>query len=121
MKIFKSLFLIALLATSISLHAENDKPEPRFTVKSEIENNNDMVYQLTNLQQVTTTVQITSIDGKTTFYKTNIRKHNGFSEKINMGELSDGRYIFQVEQGAFTKKQIILIRDSKASVSGITD
>lgn len=121
MRIFKSFFLIALLAISFSLHADNENPTPKFNVTSQITDNNAMVYQLYNLMQAVTTVRITSVDGKTTFFETRIKKHNGYRQKIHMDQLANGRYIFEVEQGTSTKKQVILIRDQKAVLSNISN
>jgi hypothetical protein len=121
MRTLKSFFLIALLALSFSLHADNEKPEPRFQVRTEITNHTEMGFLLSNLQQITTTVKITSVDGKKTYYEATIHKHNGYSGKLHMHRLRDGRYLFEVEQGATTKKQVILIRDKKIVLSGFTD
>lgn len=121
MKIFKSFFLIALMAISFSLHANDEKPASKFKLATEVVNHHAIVYQLSNLQQMNTRVRITSIDRTTTYFQKQVKKHNGFREKINMEQLADGRYIFEVNQDNATKCQIILIRDGKLAVSNISN
>ncbi|PHN03253.1 hypothetical protein [Flavilitoribacter nigricans] len=121
MNIFKSFFLIALMAISFSLHANDGKPESNFNLQTKIVNDNAMVYQVMNLQKMHTTVSITSIDEKTTFYRAFVRNHNGYSTKVHLENLAGGRYIFEVRQGATTKKQIILVKDRQIFLSNISE
>lgn len=121
MKILKSFFLIALMALSFSLHADNEKPEARFNVQTEVVDQSNIIYTVYNLQQMITTVRITSIDGENTFYKNVIKKHNGYSEMMRMGQLTDGRYLFEITQGETTKKQVILIRNKQVALSAMSN
>lgn len=117
MSILKSIFTLTLLALAITVSANDDPGKIR--LKSKIVEDNAIVVQVFNLQQLPTSVSITDLDGATTYYQKNIRKHNGYSLKLDLNELTDGRYVLEVKQGETIKKQIILIRGNFPQLSSI--
>lgn len=117
MKIFKSLLLVALMVASFTLSANND-PE-KLQVKSKVVENQSIVVQLFNLQQELTTMSIISMDGKTTYCKKFVKDHNGYSWKIDLEEMPEGRYVLEVQQGDTVKKQVMLIRSDNVQLSSV--
>ncbi|MCB0629997.1 MAG: hypothetical protein R2824_10430 [Saprospiraceae bacterium] len=117
MSIFKSIFTLALLALTITLSANNDPGKLR--IKSKVVEDNAIVIQVFNLQQMPTSVSISDLEGSNTYFQKNIRRHNGYSLKLDLAELTDGRYILEVKQGEVIKKQIILIRGNYPQLSSI--
>lgn len=117
MSIFKSVFTLAFMALTITLSA-NDDPG-KIQVKSKIAEDNAIVVQMFNLQQMPTNVSIIDLQGVTTYFQKNIRKHNGYSLKLDLEGLKDGRYVLEVKQGEVVKRQIILIRDNNPQLSSI--
>lgn len=117
MKIIKSFFLFALMTVSFTLSASNNPDE--LHVKSKVVDNNAIVVQLINLQQAATSVTIESLDGETIYFKELVRHHNGYIRKINLDNLSEGRYVLQVNQGDVSKKQVVLVRDGKVQLSSV--
>lgn len=118
MKTFKSFFILALMAWSLNASATNN-PTGDLRLKSHVVENNVVVVQLYNLQQEATKVSIQSLDGKTTFFRENIRNHNGYIRKINLEELADGRYVIKVNQNDESRTQVVLIRDHKVQLSSV--
>lgn len=118
MKIFKSFFVLALMALTFTASADNE-PDGQLLIKSKVVEQNVLVVQLVNLQQEATRVSIQSLDGDTTFFQENIRKHNGYIRKINLENLKDGRYLIEVTQDDIAKKQVILIRDGQLRLSAV--
>ena len=76
MKIFKSFFVVALMAMTLTASASNE-PTGDLTLKSKVVENHVVVVQLYNLQQESTKISIQSLDGKTTFFSDLVNKHNG--------------------------------------------
>ncbi|WP_020570156.1 hypothetical protein [Neolewinella persica] len=64
---------------------------------------------IANLEQENATVTLTSLDTDRVFFNDRIRKHNGYSYKINLDELRHGRYILAVKKGKTIRKQVILV------------
>jgi hypothetical protein len=118
MKTFKSLFVLALLALSLNVSASNE-PTGEFQVKSYVVENNVVVLQLYNLQQENTEISIQSLDGKTTFFSDYVRNHNGYIRKINLENLTDGRYMIEIEQNKASRTQVVLVRDGKVQLSSV--
>ncbi|PHN03254.1 T9SS type A sorting domain-containing protein [Flavilitoribacter nigricans] len=118
MKIFKSFFVLALMAMTLNASASNE-PTGELRLKSHVVESNVVVLQLYNLQQEKTKVSILSLDGETAYFTDYIRNHNGYIRKINLEELTDGRYMIQVEQNEQSKTQVILVRDSKVQLSSV--
>lgn len=118
MKIFKSFFVLALMALTLNASASNE-PTGDLRLKSHVVENHVIVLQLYNLQQAKTKVSIKSLDGETTFFSDLIRNHNGYIQKINLEKLANGRYMLQVEQNQQTKTQVILVRNNKVQLSSV--
>lgn len=118
MKIFKSFFVLALMALTLNASASND-PIGELQLKSYVQEDNVVILQLYNLQKVNTKVSIQSLDGKTTFFSDHIRKHNGYIRKINLEDLADGRYKIEVEQDEKSMTQVVLVRDNKVQLSSV--
>lgn len=74
---------------------------------------------LANLQGVTTTVQLSSLDTKEVMLDEQVRKHNGFSYDLKLEELAQGRYILKVTKGDEMRQQVILISDAGIFLSAI--
>ncbi|GJM35598.1 MAG: hypothetical protein DHS20C18_45990 [Saprospiraceae bacterium] len=57
------------------------------------------VLQLANLQKETTNVLIEDLSHKETLYYRRLKNHNGFSTKMNLKDLTEGRYKISIKQG----------------------
>lgn len=119
MKIFKSFFVLALMALTLNVSAANDVPNGEMRLKSKVVEQNVLVVQLYNLQQAKTKIKIQSLDGKTTFFSDFVNNHNGYIRKINLENLTDGRYKIQVEQNDQSRTQVVLVRGSKVQLSSV--
>lgn len=121
MKIFKSFFVLALMALTLNVSAatSNEAPTGDMHLKSKVVENNVLVVQLYNLQQEKTKIKIQSLDGQTTFFTDYVNNHNGYIRKINLENLADGRYMIQVEQNDQSRTQVVLVRDSKVQLSSV--
>lgn len=118
MKIFKSIFVLALMALTLNANAgTNSDGDPQ--LKSKVVDEHTVVVQLFNLQQEVTKISIQSLDGETTYFQEYIRKHNGYLRKINLENLQDGRYLIQVDHSGKTKTQVILVKDKAMQLSSI--
>lgn len=120
MKIIRSLLVLAFAALTLTLSAGDD-PKSLFQITTEIVDENVVSIQLSNLQQMHTTITIKSLDGKTTYHRWNVRNHNGYRQTIDLSALQHGRYIFEVKQGKKGKQQIILIREQQLQLSQISE
>ena len=100
-----AMFLLCAYAP-VSAHAQStDDP---MKVTSEVEGTNINLL-LTNLQQETTTINISTIDGNEVFFTEHIRNHNGYSLSLQMEELPAGKYLLTVKKGETVKHQVIVI------------
>lgn len=117
MNILKSVFTLALLALTLTLSANDDPGKIR--LKSKVVEDNAIVVQMFNLQKVATNVSLSDLNGTKTYFQKTINKHNGYSLKLNVEDLADGRYVLEVKQDGVSKKQVILIRGNNPQLSSI--
>ena len=118
MKIFQIFFVLIFLANSFTAAAD-DAPKSKFQMKSEMTRETVVNVRLFNLQELTTTMRITDLDGKVSYFQEIIRQHNGFTQNIDMDKMADGRYLLQIEQGDSVKQQVIVISDRQVMLSDI--
>ncbi len=64
---------------------------------------------LVNLQQESTSIAIQSLDGKTTYFQSTVKNHNGYRKRLNLKDLSFGRYLLVVEKGGQRLQQVIVL------------
>lgn len=115
-----SLFLALCLAMSSFAFAStsnNADDNPIFRVKP-VETKAIQV-NLANLQQVTTSISLTDLSGKT-FFKETIRKHNGYAKKFDLEKIPNGRYVLTVKQDGESYSKVIYVDNDAMRISGIT-
>lgn len=115
-----SLFLAMCLAiSSFAFAGTSSTPDedPIFRVKP-IESKSFQV-TLANLKKTTTSISLTNLSG-TTFFKETIKKHNGYSKKLNLNKLPNGRYVLTVKQNGEKYSKVIYVDDDAMRISGIT-
>ena len=80
------------------------------------------VFKLTlaNLQQESTKVTLTNLSGTTTFFEDRISKHNGYTRKLNISNLANGRYVLTVKQNGREEVKVLYLKDDQILVSGYT-
>lgn len=101
-----ALFLLCAYAP-VSAHAQSsDDP---MNVRSEVEGMSINLL-FSNLQQETTTVNLSNIDGEDVYFTEYIRDHNGYNMSLQMDELPDGKYLLTIKKGDTIKNQVIVIQ-----------
>ncbi|SEP79081.1 hypothetical protein [Neolewinella agarilytica] len=108
-KLIFSVFALFLFAAS-PVFANSDNPHEPLIVRSQVaEGGLEIV--LANLEQQTTTLSLTRLDRKKKVFTDFIRKHNGYSYKLALDKLKNGRYLLAVKKGDVIRQQVILISD----------
>lgn len=106
-KLIFSVFALLLFA-SAPVFANSSNPHEPLIVRSQIaEGGLEIV--LANLEQETTTLSLTSLDRTKKVFTDHIRKHNGYSYKLDLEKLKKGRYLLAVKKGDVVRQQVILI------------
>lgn len=73
---------------------------------------------LANLQQVTTSLALKSIDGKI-YYADTIRKHNGYGKSLSLHKVPNGRYVLTVSQKGTELTSVLVVRNDEIKVSRV--
>ena len=73
-----------------------------------------------NLQKANTKITLTNLSGSTTYFEENVQKHNGYAKKLDLSELSDGRYLLTVKQKGEEMIKVLYLSGEKVMVSGHT-
>ncbi len=104
MKIFKwmatalfALFFISSVSATDPVDQINDGERVIFDIKS-VEGKS-FVIKLANLEKQRTNVIIDDLSEPNTLFYKRLKNHNGFSQRINMDDLDDGRYKITVQRG----------------------
>lgn len=74
---------------------------------------------LANLEKVTTTVELKSLDTKEVVLDEQVRNRNGFSYDLHLDKLAYGRYILSVTKGETVKTQVILVNENGIYLSQV--
>jgi len=106
-KLIFSVLALFLLASAPAF-ANSTNPHEPLIVRSQIAEGGLEII-LANLEQETTTISLTSLDRKKKVFTDLIRKHNGYSYKLDLEKLKMGRYLLAVKKGDVTRQQVILI------------
>lgn len=122
MKRFMLLFVLAIVAITTSFAATPittaDVETPIIRIKAV--DNSSFKLVLANLEKEQTKVQITDLKGNTTFFSTSINDHNGYSMKINLKNLAQGRYLLKVNKKGTEKVSVMKIMEEGIKFSHIT-
>ena len=117
-KLLFALFAVALFVYSPStVNALDNLP---LIAKTKVVEGKTIQLNLANLQKVYTRVEVTNFDQSTLYFEDNIRKHNGYINRINLEQLRDGIYHLTVRNNKKTYKQVVKIRDGKIYLSQFT-
>ena len=107
--IFSTLALVLFAASPTFANPAN--PNEPLIVRSQVaEGGLEIV--LANLEQQNTILSLTSLDRKKKVFTDLIRKHNGYSYKLALDKLKNGRYLLAVKKGDVIRQQVILISDN---------
>ncbi|SEP79045.1 hypothetical protein [Neolewinella agarilytica] len=109
-KLIFACFAICLFATTPAFaDSGNDgKYTNPLIVRSEIAGN-DLEVIIANLNQASTYFTLIDLDRDREVYRDKIRKRNGYSYKLGMEKLKNGRYLLSVKKGDVVRQQVILI------------
>lgn len=111
MKYLSLLLAVCLAFVALPASANPTKPET-ITVEVKAVNKKTVEVALTNLQRERTDITLQSLDKNTTFYRETLRKHNGFRKRLNLKDLSEGKYLLTIQQSGETYEQVIVIKDA---------
>ncbi|MEM9527091.1 MAG: hypothetical protein AAGA31_10800, partial [Bacteroidota bacterium] len=62
-----------------------------------------------NLEKEKTMVQLINLDSDREVFTDQIRKHNGYRYKLQLDQLSHGRYLLKVKKGKTLRQQVLLV------------
>ncbi len=106
-KLIFSVFALFLFI-SASAYGNSTNPNEPMIVRSQVAEGG-LEILLANLEKETTTISLKSLDGKKKVFTDFIRNHNGYSYKLDLDKLKQGRYLLAVKKGDIVRQQVILI------------
>ena len=122
MKHLTVFFTLCFALCAFSAPAATPPAKPgNVLLKTSTLDKNDLRITLANLEQQNTQVELKSIDGKRTFMKEMIRRHNGFSMRVDLDALGDGKYLLEVEQEDEVLHQVIVIEEGRILMSKVVE
>ena len=106
--VFKGLAFAGLLLCFTQVQAANFPPPGSgdFLMSLEQSDNDLLVLRMANLQQEGTSVSLHDLDGNL-YFREYIKDHNGYSMKVDITAVPEGRYIMRVQQKGVNKSQVI--------------
>ncbi|MEM6397386.1 MAG: hypothetical protein AAF741_13645 [Bacteroidota bacterium] len=113
-----ALFLLCAYGPLAAHTLQDDGGDP-MNMKTEVDGM-DLNLRLTNLQQETTFVNLSTIDGDEVFFTERIAKHNGYAVGLQLDDLPDGRYLLTVKKGDTVKHQVVVIENGDLLLSDIS-
>ena len=119
--LIKGLAFASLLLCLTSAQATNLYPpvDGNFMMNLTQADDNTVVLYMANLQQETTAVELTDLEGNTYFTRY-IKNHNGYSLKVDLEAVPQGRYILHVTQKDTQKTQVIYKGEDKLLISQVS-
>jgi hypothetical protein len=79
-----------------------------------------IMLHLANLQQVNTTITLHDLEGAS-YFRQQVSDHNGYSLKMSLSEVPDGRYIMRIRQADGQEvSQIIYKSEDRLLLSQLT-
>lgn len=117
MKVLKVL-LSTLLLLSVSFFAQAaTATEPgKVIVKTEVEGK-VINLKLANLQELSTNVQVTTLDGDTAYLNRWIQNHNGYTQNLNLKKLPVGKYKLMVKNNGETYTTVVKVEADRVLLS----
>ena len=115
--------LLALLVTaslSIQAHAPIVDSESKLVLRTEVVDAHILKVQLVNLLKKKTKVIIEDMDSGFYHFNNVVNKRNGFSKKIDLAKLPQGRYLLKVEAPDRTFKQVIYVNEQGILLSKVS-
>ena len=118
MKSIRFLALVVTLALALpAFTMANDAPAPgKLQFKTKVDGKMVKVH-LSNLQKMTTTVSLESLDGKTRFYRGAIKARNGYSTALHLDKLENGRYTLTVDNNGESYSKVIKVVGDQVLIS----
>lgn len=108
---FFALFLcLAIFTVPAMANTTTEPTEGKLIFKTKVEGKT-VVYRLSNLQKLDTEVSIYSMDKNTRYYKGYINNHNGYVKRLNLNQLSNGKYKIVVNNGGEKLTKIMKIEE----------
>lgn len=117
--IMKRILLTLALAMPLLIAQAKDKVIELVLLKTKVESKS-LVINLANLQKERSVLRLKSLSDNEVFYNRTINDHNGFSTRLNLEDLPQGRYVLEVEQKSGNMSQVLLVDQEKIMVSKIT-
>lgn len=119
MKILKLVFSTMVLVSLTFLAQANTTPVAgKVIVKAETEGKT-LTLQLANLQQLSTKVTITSLDGDTSYHANWIEDHNGYTQSIDLENLPEGRYKLTVKNDGESYVKVVKVESDRLLLSQV--
>jgi hypothetical protein len=123
----KKLFKWTTLVVALSLlctysYANTTLPAApaKMLVKVQQPESGVIMLHLANLQQINTTITLHDLEG-TSYFRQQVNKHNGYSLKMSLSEVPDGRYIMRIHQANGQEvSQIIYKSEDQLLLSQLT-
>lgn len=108
---YVSFVMALLLSLAISLPVSaNDLPTDKdVTLRVKEVKTKTLDVTLINLQQQRTSISLKALNGSDTFFEDTINKHNGYRKRLDLRNLTPGKYILTVEQDGKKLRQVIVI------------
>lgn len=118
--VFKGLAFACLLLSFTQVQANDNPPTNSgdFIMKLTETGENLLVLRMANLQQVGTSVSLHDLDGNV-YFRDYIKDHNGYSMKVNIAAIPEGRYIMRVQQKGVNKSQVIYKGEDRLMISQV--
>ncbi len=118
--VFKGLAFASLLLCLTQVQAANTIPstDGGFLMSLTETGENLLVLRMANLQQVGTSVSLHDLDGNV-YFREYIKDHNGYSMKVDISAVPEGRYIMRVQQKGVNKTQVIYKSEDQLLISHV--
>lgn len=109
MKKLLPLVVLFALAYTTSMFASDIQPV-KIIAKAKMVKDDVMKITLANLQRNDTSIEVTDLDKEAMYYRSTIKKRNGYSLKLDLQKLPVGRYLITVRNSGETLKQVIHVK-----------
>jgi len=90
-------------------------------LKSKVVDDHSLQFQVFNLEQQWTLIELRTMDGSKTYFKKHVIRHNGFLKRLNLESLPNGRYLLTVTQNDEELSQVVVKKDDQIMLSQVTE
>jgi hypothetical protein len=115
----KRMLLTLALAMPLLIAQAKDKVIELVLLKTKVESKS-LVVCLANLQKERSVLRLKSLRNNEVLYNRTITDHNGYSTRLNLEDLPQGRYVLELEQKSGNVNQVVVVDQEGIQVSQIT-